>query len=432
MRFPSWSYFRISILAVINTCLVTILLHPWLQLAASYWHFSLLAGAVWVFTIGLAGIFAALKATGSGIEAIFPLVLLLLGGLALGLLWHLPLFFFLPLGLLLLILASRFTGYSHRKKFAADWALGSLLLVVFASLENYVGFTVDLGQMLAFFALGLGAVILWNTVFLEQAGLSPDYRGLSRSITFFILAVGGLALGLAVLLSPDFLAAVMSLAAKIYGLFADAIVFLIVRPFAWLLSPLFRWADSFESKEVPLELPETERVPLERGEVETALDPAAVKALGIGGWVLVVAALLLAAWIIYRRLRRQEKEEQETTLTESRESVFSRSEFVQDLKGVLETLVKPLTRLRPTRWYSGDDPLLTIRTLYAKFVVKNRRRAGFSPELTPQEYAEKLAEREEINQAAVGSLTKFYNAARYGGQADEEAVKRSEQAFREL
>ncbi len=54
---------------------------------------------------------------------------------------------------------------------------------------------------------------------------------------------------------------------------------------------------------------------------------------------------------------------------------------------------------------------------------------GFTPEEYGREYA---ARRDEVDQQALQSLTRIYNEARYGAQADAQAVRTAEQAFSKL
>ncbi|NMA61795.1 MAG: DUF4129 domain-containing protein [Firmicutes bacterium] len=433
MKFPVWNYFRASFLVFIQGILVTILLYPWLQLAESSWDFLLFAQTFWVFCTTLTSIWVAKKVAGRGKKGLPILLLGLVVPLGLAFLWSLPLVLCLPLTIALLYLGSRFTYYPRRRRFALDWAWGSLFLVVTAIFESTLGYELGLFPMLLFFALGMLALIFWNATALEGEGLAPDYGGLGRTVTLFVLVVGGLALLLGALLSPDFLQNILGVLGKIYGVFIDGVVFLIVRPFAWLMSPLFRWADQVEKQEVPMEFSRMERFPMERPEIEGGLNPATVQTLGWGGWLFFILVLLLVVWLVLRKLLNRPRESSGGLVRESRESVYSRGEVLEDLKGALQTLVRPLTRLRQPKWYRGADPLLVIRTYYARFAVRASKEVPFEEGTTPLEYACKLPQQQdEVNQEALQTLTSYYNEARYGERGDEQAVKGTEQAFRQL
>lgn len=412
--------------------LLIILLHPWLQLAATSWGFQLLWGVCWTLLTSVGSIVVAEKVSGQGKKDLPVLALGLLISLALALLWRLPLALFLPLTLGLLYSGARFVDYP-RRSFAVDWAWGSLFLIVTAIFESRLGYDLSLAQMLVFFTLGMLALIFWNATALEQEGLAPDYGGLCRTIIIFVVVVAGLALVAGVLLSPTFFQRTLDLLGKAYEAFMDGIVFLIVRPFAWLMSPLFRWADTVEKQEVPLEIPKMDRTPLERSMVEEGLDTATVKAPGWAGWILLTVIFFLIAWLVLRKLLQRQKTSTTSMVRETRESVFSSAEVFEDLRSALQTLVKPLARLRQPHWYRGEDPLLIIRSYYARFAVRAKKEVPFAGGTTPLEYAQKLpAEREGVNEEALQTLTMYYNAARYGEQGDERSVTGTRNAFRQV
>lgn len=433
MNVRVWNYLKTFLLVGIQGCLTTILFNPWLQLAQTTWRFPLARALVWVFGTMVLSISVLKKMAGRGKRGLPLLALGLAIPLVLALVWQLPLVIFFPLTIALLYLGARFGDYPKRRSFALDWALASLLLILTALFEGRLGYHFGLGPMLIFFVLGMLALIIWNAKSLEGEGLAPDYGGLSSTITLFVVVVGTLALLLGILLSPSFLQAVLNIVSKIYSVIADGVILFIVKPFAWLMSPLFRWAENLEKQELQIEAPEIERVPLERSEFDPALSPAAAKAVGWGGWLVFTIILAFVLWLVIKKILNRPKESTSTGVRESRESVFSRGEILEDLKGAWQSLVKPLGRLGHGKWYRGKDPLLIIRTYYARFAVKRHKYLPFAKTTTPLEYAMRLSqEEEEINQQAVAELTNYYNEARYGERGDEEAVKGTEKAFRQL
>lgn len=422
-----------GLLTLIQASLFALLLKPWLYLAAAFFQFSVGQGILWVLCAAFFSMVLVYKSSGQGLRGL-PLVFvaLLLSNL-LAWLFALPLVFFVPLSLLLVLGGSRFGDYGKDKSFAADWGLGSLAMVIFASLEGVFGYSVGLSSMLLFFALGILAVILWNSLALEKQGLCPELHGLSRSISLFVLGVVVLSLALGLLLSPSFLQTLVQLAKKVYMGFLDLVMFLIVRPFAWLMGPLFEWAERLEKHEVELDLPEISREKVEIEYGDAPWTPEALAQVSWVSWTLLVVALALVTWLMIRRVLKRNKPEQVSLQVDSRESVFDRGELMGDLKGALQTLIRPLSRLGPYRWYKGTDPVLLIRSLYGRFALRNSKRVPYEACQTPLDYAEVLESSfEERDCEAIHILTGLYNLARYGEQADNEAVSTAQKAFRQI
>ena len=347
---------------------------------------------------------------------------------------RLPLILFIPLMLACFLVAVRFNDYPQRARFAVDWALGSMLLIVTSSLEATLALQVTVPSVLLFFALGIASMILWNAIALESAGLQPDYGGLGRSILLFILGVGGISLVLGMLLSPSFLHSFVDLAQRVYLVIADGVMLLIVRPFVWLLTPLFRWVENLELQEGRLELPGSGMVEDETLQRSgSPLSSEAMEAVTWISWAIFISIIALVVWMIIRRLLRRPMEEKGRLVQETRESVFSRSEVLGDLRNALKGLFKPLAKLGQAKWYKGDDPVLRIRTLYAQFAVKARKRVPMPADMTPNEFAQILMEAgEELDEEALSTLTKLYNDARYGEAGDQGAVTRAERALRDV
>lgn len=434
MKRINWSYIRLGFLAIVHSTLVMIVLHPWLQLASDHWQFTLSGANLWVLLTMLVFILVVKKAVPKGRKGL-PIVLAgFFAPLVLALLLRLKILLFLPMSLGLFLMGLRFGDYPKRARFPLDWALGSMLLIFSSSLEGLLGFEVTAGSVLLFFALGVTALILWNAASLESSGLQPDYRGLSRSIALFVLFVGGVSLGLGIFLSPTFFQGFMGVLYRVYLLVTEVLLLVIVRPFVWLLTPLFRWIENLELEEAPLRLPEGD---VFEGELlpsaETPLSPEVVEAVTWIGWVVFVAILLTAVWILVRRFWKRTPREVTSIGQETRESVFSGADVLGDIHTVLKSILRPLSRIVQKKWYQGDDPRLIIRTMYTRFVLRTRRKVPFGPASTPGEYAESLVESgHNPNQEALWSLTELYNDARYGEVADQDAVKRTEGAFREV
>jgi len=432
MKWNTWNYFRTGLLALIQAVLITILFFPWLQLAVA--DNKVFLGSLWTLAAALACIFGAKQAASRGREGLPGAALGILIPVGLGFLLGLPYFLFIPLTLILFLLGMRFAYYPKRARFAFDWAIGSILLIISASLAESLAMEVTASAVLFYFALGVAAMILWNAAALEASGLQTDYRGVSRSIAVFVLFVGGISLVLGLSLSPSFFEQFVTLCRRIYFLFADLMLLLFVRPLAWLLSPLFRWADNLELQEVQLELPGGETLAEEQLQrVESTLSPEALEAAAWIGWIVLIVILGAVLGVILRRLLRRPAQEEASLIRETRESVFSGGEFLGDLKAALTGLFAPLKKFGQFRLYTGDDPVLMVRSIYARFVFKAGRRVTRTAGNTPREYARSVAEQgPDLDQAAVTILTDLYNTARYGETGDGEAVNGAKKAFEDI
>ena len=432
MSWKHWSSFRNVLLILIHAVLLTIFAHPWLQLAGQQWGFQLGRGSLWFLAAAAGSMVAVAKSVGRGKQGILPVGLISLLLFAFALFWQLPWFMVVPALLLLLLLGVRFADYSGSKSFAADWGWSSFVLLLVQLFGER--FTYQLGFPLVFiyFVLGFLAIILWNGIAMEKRGLVVSYRGLSRFIPLFVLGVACLSAALGLLLSPEFLEQVITILGKVYDGVLEVLTFLFVRPFAWLMSPLFRWA---ERQELTLEQTPIEEYASERplGEPTPDPSPEVVQAAAAGAWVVFVIILLIVAYFAVRRILRRRHSARESQVTESRESVFSGEEGLGELRRTFQNLVKPLTRLARTRWYQGDDPILLIRTYYARFINRAQRKVPYPPGATPGEYGgEVLYHTEQVDKGALKSLTELYNRARYGEIGDAKDAEDAEEAFSRL
>ncbi len=432
MKWLNWSYLRFGLLALTQSALITILLHPWLQLAAPYWQFPLAIGTLWILVTTLLSIAIVKKAMGKGKQGLPFVIGGILAPIAVAIILGLHILFFIPLTLFLFYVGVRFCDYPKRTRFTFDWALGSMILIISSAFDGLLGYEVTLASVLLFFALGIGSMIMWNATVLEEDGLQPDYQGLGRSIGTFIIVVGMVSLALGMLLSPSFLQGFVGVIYRIYLIVADGVVLFVVRPFVWLLGPLFRLVENLELQERHIELPANERVEDEQLQrMDSDLSPEAMEAITWIGWAIFIAIFLMVLWLIVRCLLRRPHGEGSDLMKETRESVFSGAELLRDLKTAFKGMLQPLAGLRQLKWYKGDDPLLIIRTIYIRFVLKARKRVPIFTSDTPNDYARSLKdEEEEVNREALHTLTTLYNDARYGEVGDHDAVSSAEKAFR--
>ncbi len=269
---------------------------------------------------------------------------------------------------------------------------------------------------------------------MERRGLRPNYRGLGRFIPLFILAVLLLAGALSLLLSPGVLQRGVAFVRSCYHGFAELLVLLIVKPFAWLMSPLFRWAEKMEGRELELTLPETESEPTEFFEIdESVLSQQALQGITWLSWALGFVVLCGGLWLIFRWARKKKRPQELAFGRETRESVYSRREVWEDLKRAFQKIIKPWRARPQAHRYRGGDPLKLIRAAYARFALQMGKKTAFPGENTPLEYYEELAaEKRELDLKAVAELTFLYNEARYGEKGDEESVNAAETALRRI
>lgn len=432
MKWLHWNYLRYLLLILLQGVLLTIFAYPWLQLGAVYWGFKLSSASLWVFIAAVGSIGTVQRSAGRYKRGIAYLALCLLFMLFLALLLNLPLILVVPLAIMLLYGGARFYGYSIDKSFTFDWGWSMFLLLIALLVEERLGYDLGFPLVFLYFVLGIVAIILWNAKTLEGKGLSSSYGGLGRFIPLFVLGVAGFSALLGLILSPSLLRQGMHFLQQVYHWLLEVVFFLLVRPFAWLMSPLFRWA---ERQELTRQMSPIEEFASERplGDAVPPPSEQAAKAAAFAGWIVLVVILLLVAWLVLRRILRQTGKIGEPGMVESRESVFSGEEMLDDFKRGLQNLLRPLTRLRRTRWYKGDDPILVIRTFYARFITRAQKRVAYLPGTTPDEYRLEYAEkRVEVDEQALQSLTGIYNKARYGQVGDAHAAKGAEQAFSKL
>lgn len=431
MNWLRWSYLRLVFLGFLQSALVALLVYPWLQLAAGFWNFRAPTGFLWTFFTFFLGILAARKSQGLALRGLGYLLAGVLLALALALWGKLPWVLSIPLTLVLFLLGARFLDYPSRRSFTADWGWGSLLLVLSCLFQPLFGYRLEPLQVVLFFALSVFALIFWNSIRLERAGLLPDYRGLGRFTPLFILSAVALAVVLGAVLSPELLQKALDALRLTYYAFVDFLVFLLVRPLAWLAGPLFRWAEGVEVKPFSPEIPEMGEESSRQIQKEATLNPQAAHLLARGSWLLGVALLLILIWAAVRWVRRRKESQEEPSSQETRESVFSGAEILLDLKKALQTVIRPWSR-RP-RFYRGDDPRRQIRAVYARFAVKMGKKAVYAGSATPLEYARDLAAQGQgINHEALQTLTLLYNAARYGEKGDRKAIWQAEEALRRI
>ena len=432
MKLPRWNYLRDYFLILLQGVLLAVFAYPWLQLAAAYWGFKLSNVLLWVFVTAVVSMAVVEHSTGRGRRGLVYLAVCLFLMLILALLGGLPLVLVIPLVLMLLYAGARFTGYAADKSFTFDWGWSTLLLLIALLLKERLEYNLGFPLVFLYVVLGITAIILWNAKTLEDRGLSPGYGGLSRFIPLFVLGatvVSGL-LGLA--LSPSLLRQGINFLRLVYHGLVEVLFFLFVKPFAWLMSPLFRWAErqEFSRPMSPLEEFASERL---QGETVAPPSERAAQVAASVGWVVLVIILLLVTWLVLRRILRQTRPSTKGGMVEERQSVFSGEEVLRDLKRGLRNLVRPLAKLGRTRWYRGDDPILVIRAFYARFITGANKKVAYRPGFTPEEYGrEYAARRDEVDQQALQSLTRIYNEARYGAQGDAQAVRTAEQAFSKL
>lgn len=432
MKWLNWNSSKKIFLIFIQMVLFAILLRPWLSFATDQQDFSLELGLFLLVSMVLVGIMVPEKTNKTDKRSLIIFIVGLLCLTVVSFMCNLPLSLFLPLGSLGFLWGVRFHYYPRSASFTQDWSWGSLVLILTAIIGDILGFKLTLVSVLTFFALGVFGVILWNGIALEREGLNPFYRGLGRSVFFFVLVVVLLSLFLGLLLSPTFFVNVLNFLRKIQLVMAEVLTFIIGRPLALMSKQLYQWLEGKKLQPQTIELPDFDREKFALDHPQSEINPVVIESLPWIMWFLLLVILGIFSWIIIKRLPSRRKAINAATTQETRESVYYKGQVYEDFKQALQKIVKPLSRLRRTRWYKGDDPILTIRAIYARFVLLHRKKTPFKVGSTPDKYAQKLLRKNSnINEQSIQTLTDYYNNARYGEQADAQAVSQSRKAFRE-
>lgn len=404
MRLPNLNFARLLAFAI----MVAIIIDAWIP--GLFIWLAVFAAAV----LGAVSIGNILIIVGSCIAV--------LGG---GVYAGLPIYTAVPLVLVLLGLAGRFGKYVNVIQFPHDFALGLILLI-----GSALWGSVSLGSAILFFGLGLVLAASFSAEKLENSGEKVDRRALSRILPVFIVVTILVALVVGAVLSPEVLQFGLAVIRFIYNLLIELLVILIIRPFAWLMSPFFEWAANLEAKfewEPPtgMERDLFDELPSRPD------DPGAVDPNSPIIWVVMIALGTLAAYLIIRRLLTKTQPKEGNRVQDERESVFSREEILANLQQTLGNLVRPLAKVKSLLFGTSADPTLQVRAAYTRFVMRVRKRVPFSPWFTPREYKRVVAERlEEPERAQV--ITKLYEQARYGLTASSEDVNQAQGAVDKL
>src|SRR5690554_6792327 len=222
MRLPNLNFARLLAFAI----MVAIIIDAWIP--GLFIWLAVFAAAV----LGAVSIGNVLIIVGSCIAV--------LGG---GVYAGLPIYTAVPLVLVLLGLAGRFGQYVNVIQFPHDFALGLILLI-----GSALWGSVSLGSAILFFVLGLVLAASFSAEKLENSGEKVDRRALSRILPVFIVVTILVALVVGAVLSPEVLQFGLAVIRFIYNLLIELLVILIIRPFAWLMSPFFEWAANLEAK----------------------------------------------------------------------------------------------------------------------------------------------------------------------------------------
>lgn len=432
MKWKHWNYFRMGTLIFLQALSVTILLAPWLQWSAHWFDFLPSQSYLWVIMSTTAANLFVKFAEGQGTRGYWGLGSAAVVNLGLMAVFDLPLALFGPLLLILILLAVRFSFYPQRVQFKHDWAWATLFLIGTTLLQPKLGLHVGLGHVLLFFGSGVVMLILWNTHKAAAQGLETSFGSLSRMACVFLMVTVVLSGLLAAILSPEVLKTMVGWLKTLYLGVVEVFVSVIVTPLAWLLSPLFRWAENAESQPVEIQVPEIERIPFEPLTGQD-LPAETVTTLASMGWVIFTAVLVICVLLVFRTVLRKRKSQVPFKSVEVRESVFSKEELLTDLKNVIRGVTKPFRVQRRVRLYTGDDPVLKVRSIYARFVLGMKKTIPYEAGCTPLEYQDTVTQEvQELNCQALDDLTALYNQARYGETANQDDVRLAQKAVQDM
>ena len=433
MTFKHWNYLRMGTLTILQAFSVVILLAPWLEWVSRWLSFPPLVGYLWVVLTTITAVLLIKLVEGQGNKGYWGLGLGAGFHFGLMFLFNLPPALFGPLLLVLFLIGIRFSFYPKRVQFKCDWAWGTLFFIGTALFQPKLGLHIGLHHVLLYFGLGVFRLILWNAQLLAEDGLEVHHGVLGKVIFGFILGAVVLAGLLSAFLSPHVLQTMVGWVKAAYLGIVDVFVSLIVTPIAWLLGPLFRWAENVEKHPLELEVPQVERIPLEPTVVQEALSPEAVSTAGWIGWLIGVGLLVMVIGLVLRIVLNKREKKTRSTVVEVRESVFSREEVLTDLKQALRGLTKPFRIRKRARFYTGDEPVLQIRSIYTRFVLGMRKVMPYQVSTTPREYQRSVTkEGQVLNHQALEDLTTLYNQARYGESATQEDVRLAQKAVHHM
>ncbi len=347
-----------------------------------------------------------------------------------------PLIVYLPFTLVLLYLGLRFRLYHTTLNVRKDIALGVLVLFLNLAFSTQLTFEVGIADVVLFFISAIGVGAFFNLESLKDEGFSPQYR---LSFLLLLASAGAIflvAFMIGVPLEGGLFNALIDLAGRIYGYFADFLA-LLLYPVVWILRPLFALLEGLEFTR-PEQTREREGVTGSLEDINEGLEGGEGLEGPIGPYILLGLACLvlvvLLIWLTFRLSGSSEEEEEEGVVEES-ESLLSISELASGARDRWLSLRDVFSRGASSQKerYRGDDPLTRIRRTYFRFARRLEELTSFGTTNTPRDYLLKL--RSEFGrriEPQFRELTEIYNRARYGGKAAEEDADRVEKLWNQI
>lgn len=347
-----------------------------------------------------------------------------------------PLVIYLPFTLVLMYLGVRFRLYHTILNVRKDIPIGVLVLFLNLGLSTQLTFQVGIAEVVLFFISVIGVGAFFNLESLKEEGFSPQYR-----LSFLILlasagAIFLVAFLIGIPLEGGLFKALVDLAGRAYGYFADFLS-LLLYPLVWILRPLFGLIEGLQFKrpERPRQKKGFTKSP---GEVAKGLQGTEGSGGTFGPYILLGLACLvlvvLLIWLTYRLSESSEEKEEEGVVEES-ESLLSISELASGARDRWLSFRGVFSRGASSQKerYRGDDPLTRIRRTYFRFAKRLEELTSFETTNTPRDYLLKL--RSEFGrkiEPQFRELTEIYNRARYGGKAADEDANRVEKLWNQI
>lgn len=363
-----------------------------------------------------------------------------------------PLLFFVPLLLILIFVGLRFRFYSRSANFNTDFFAGVLFLLFNIILRNRLGFNINYGNVILFFAIGICLSVLFNLKGMQHRGYAAQFKPTLIMILIFAVIVISIAFILGLPLQPMFFQGIINIINWVYNLFAQVLL-AILYPIIWLLAPLMQFIMSFEPEERPQEdesqgLRDPEEMspdlPEKAGEQEPLFNTQIIAYVFYA--VLIVLMALLVAYVakkLWDRWQERDKKEEDGYI-EERKSIFTMEEFKNDLNNFWSGVKSRFNRQsQREKQYDGSDPALIIREIYYRFLLKYQQLAAFYRFNTPIEYFNKVTGKtqkkdeenhiEKENQdERLKQLTVLYNKARYGESVTEEDIEKARELWEKI
>lgn len=428
MRLKKWNLVTELITIFLYSLTLLILFKPWINFFyknLKYQGTSLLNNyfSYWFIIFVISAVFIGeyigkvenkvKKIAGSFIFMFINLVIIYLFG------WKV--LFFLPLSIILLLLAYRYNYYNINLDYKGDIGYAIIFFLVNLISMKQFSFNINYGYVFLFFFSVIALNIFLNQEGMKKRGFTDQSNTITIIITGFLFVLTILSLLLAFILQKNYLKLVLNIMWSIYNIFVDILMFFLT-PILKLLTPVMNllakfWYMAFSSSE-DNSLPNWQNFVPQSTNISMVETP-------INNMFLIIFWILIVFLLIYFtiKLNKNKKADQEEGFIEERESIFSFRDLEKDLKSLWARVRNVL--LKNKKRYNSSNPVMVVREIYYKFLIKFNAITTYHLYETPLDYYEKLTRFENRDyKKNIMELTSLYNIARYKGVISNEEVKR--------